>query len=226
MSKGFLNLENVKHKQIQFGNLTIDTIEAPRLNRFGYIKNVVLSIHSLLKGMMITLSYLLRPSTVVTKQYPENRSTLKMFDRYRASLKLIYEDSGYHRCTGCGICDTACPNGSINIISRKNEVINKKEIDRFIWRMDTCTFCNACVVACPYDALEWSQNFESSVYDRRLLIYNLNHYAGPVAKELEKITGREDRQKHLEPRDIYSGPVPMNGVKLDGIYSLNKKDEQ
>ena len=57
------------------------------------------ALASLAKGMRLTFSYFRRPSKIVTRQYPENRATLKFPPRYRAMLKLIYEDNGYHRCT-------------------------------------------------------------------------------------------------------------------------------
>ena len=112
------------------------------------------ALASLAKGMRLTLGYLVRPSKVVTRQYPENRATLKFPERYRAMLHLIYEESGYHRCTACRMCEKACPNKSIKILSKKGEISGKMELDRYIWRLDSCVFCNACVQSCPFDALD------------------------------------------------------------------------
>ena len=184
------------------------------------------ALAGLVKGMLLTLGYLLRPSKVVTKQYPENRKTLKFPQRYRAMLHLIYEENGYHRCTACRICEKACPNSSIKVLSRKGEITGKNEIDRYIWRLDSCVFCNACVQSCPFNALEMGHEFENAVYDRRLLIFNLNRYAGPPASVLNKQPDLEIRRKMTEPRDRYGGPVPLNGTAIPMVQPLLVKPAQ
>jgi len=177
---------------------------------------------ALVKGLFITLGYFVRPSTVVTQQYPENRETLRMFDRYRASLVLIHEDDGYMRCTGCKVCQTACPNGSIIIRERKGEVSGKKELEQFIWRLDTCTFCNLCVQACPHFAIEFTGDFESSVYDRRLLVYGINDYSGAYSKLMQKEEDPERRARMASPLGRYEGPIPLSGHAMSGIPALGE----
>ena len=207
---------------LQAAGRQLSVRRAPRprqLGTFGIFKH---SVMSLLKGMRLTLSYLLRPSTVVTRQYPENRATLKMHDRYRAQLKFIYEPDGFFRCTSCRICERECPNDSIIIEAEKGKITKKWELERYIWRLDTCTFCNICVMVCPFDAIEWSGNFESSVYDRRLLIYNLNNYAGPDAALAQKVSDPEQQQTLRRPCSAYSGPLPLTGKAMHGIPALEK----
>jgi NADH-quinone oxidoreductase subunit I len=183
------------------------------------------ALAGLLKGMLLTLGYFARPWKIVTRQYPENRKTLKFPQRYRAMLHLIYEENGYHRCTACRICEKACPNRSIKILSRKGQISGKIELDRHIWRMDTCVFCNACVQSCPFGALEMGHEFENAVYDRRLLIFTLNRYAGPPASVLNKQEDPEIRRKMTEPRDRYGGPVPLNGTAMPVVRPLTVKPE-
>lgn len=219
----------------QLGSLTIDVISTPRDKAraqgglFAGIRFVFKSLKSLLNGMKVTLGYLVRPSTVVTQQYPENRETLKMFERFRGQLRLKDGDNGYMNCNGCNICETACPNGSIIIKDRRNHVYGKSELDRFIWRLDTCTFCNACVQACPHDALFWTQDFESSVFDRRLLVYTLNDYAGPPSKIIARAEKKGEMVDELkatyQPRGRYAGPVPLSGVAMPGIPALGAPRE-
>lgn len=219
----FINLKNTQTRTVDFGGMAVEVIETPRgapeTSLSGFFVNIFKSLTSLAKGMKLTLSYFVRPSTVVTQQYPENRAELKMVERYRAQLQLVYNEKGEHQCTGCEICELVCPNRSITIHSRKNVLSKKKELDRFIWRWDICTFCNFCVFACPHEALEMTGNFESAVYDRRLLIYNLNKYAGPPAKELDKLS-EEERQQVVDLRETYSGPVPLAGVDVPGLPTI------
>ena len=157
------------------------TIQAPRIKRHGFFPDLLLGLWSLLKGMRITLRYLLRPSTVVTQQYPENRETLKLHERVRSHLAMPHDAAGKHKCTSCRICEKSCPNGSIRVVQRKNETTGKMELDRYAWRMDSCIFCGICVQSCPFNAIAFTQEFESSVYDKRLLVFNLNRDAGCTA---------------------------------------------
>jgi NADH-quinone oxidoreductase subunit I len=174
----------------------------------------------LTKGMRLTLGYFARPSKVVTQQYPENRATLKFPARYRAALKMVYDEQGYHRCTGCGLCAKACPNGSLQVLTRKGPVTGKNELNHYIWRMDSCTVCNACVQACPFGALEMGPAFENAVCDRRLLIFSLNRYAGPPASVLTAQPDEALRRQMMEPRGPYDGPVPLNGTPLPVVKPL------
>lgn len=127
----------------------------------------------------------------------------------------------YHNCTGCAKCEEACPNASIKIIVRHGEIFDDREIDRFVWRLDSCMFCNACVLACPWDAIEMSGGFENAVYDRRLLVYCLNKLAGPRINLVQDEPDPEVRQLMIEPRDRFGGPVPLNGTPLPNLPAVS-----
>jgi len=99
-----------------------------------YIASIFKGVWSLLVGMRVTGHYIVRPKLIITQQYPENRDTLKMFDRYRGEVIMPHNEKNEHRCTGCGICELNCPNGSIEVISKSIEVDGKKKriIDKHI----------------------------------------------------------------------------------------------
>lgn len=189
---------------------------APQLADKGFLRGIVDGLMSLLKGMKVTFHYLVRPSTVVTQQYPENRATLRMADRFRGQLALVLDENKYHKCIACHSCEKACPNGSLIVADRKGPITGKPEINHFVWRFDSCTFCNMCVLVCPTAALKMLPTFEASVYDQRLLVYNLNPYAGPAAPALLKVEDLEERKKLMEPRKIYEGALPLCGESMPG----------
>ena len=189
----------------------------PRLPERSFVGGIVSGIGSIFRGLKVTLHYFVRPSTVVTGQYPENRATLKIPERVRSQLSFNFDDNGFHKCTACHICEQACPNASIRVSERKTPIVSKVELDTFLWRLDSCTFCNLCVMVCPFTVLKMGPTFESAVYDQRLLVYNLTPYAGPAAAALMKIADSEERKKALEPRDVFSGPTPLSGVPLAGM---------
>jgi NADH-quinone oxidoreductase subunit I len=143
-----------------------------------YFTDVFNAVKSLLTGMKVTGHYFTHPKEIITQQYPENKDTLKMFDRFRGEVVLIHDENNEHKCTGCSACELACPNGSIEIISDKmvdpETGKSTKIIDTFVYHLQMCTFCNLCILSCPTDAIKMSQNFEHSVFDRSKLTKVLN----------------------------------------------------
>jgi NADH-quinone oxidoreductase subunit I len=184
----------------------VPVVVAPRPAERGLLSDVAHGLRSLSRGMRITMGYLARPSTVVTEEYPENRETLKLHDRARSTLSLVHDENGFHRCTACTFCEQACPNASIRVFQRKRSATGKPELDHLVWRMETCTYCNACVTVCPFGCLTFKGSFESAVFDRRLLCYNLTRYAGPTSTVLMKVADPEERRRMIEPRAVFSGP--------------------
>lgn len=203
---------------IDTGPVPFVATERPRSGSF--VSRFLGGLGSLLKGLKITLHYFTHPSTVVTQQYPENRETLKMAERLRAQLSFTMDENGYHKCTACHICEQNCPNASIHVVERPKPAVARAEIDQFIWRLDTCTFCNICVLVCPFSVLKMKTTFESAVYDQRLLVYNLTPYAGPTATALAKIADPEERKKTMEARDPYPSTSALAGFKMAGIPGM------
>jgi NADH-quinone oxidoreductase subunit I len=61
----------------------------------------------------------------------------------------------------------------------------KKAIDKFVYHLGMCTFCNLCIIACPTDAIIMSHDFEHSVFDRSKLTKVLNKPDSKLAKGVE-----------------------------------------
>ena len=79
----------------------------------NYIKGLFHGLGTLLTGMKVTGREFFTPK--VTEQYPENRATLKMYDRFCGELSMPHDAEGKNRCIACGLCQTACPNGTIRL---------------------------------------------------------------------------------------------------------------
>ncbi len=142
-----------------------------------YFYEIYDAVTSSVRGMMVTGSYFVRPSTIVTQQYPENRDTLKMMDNFKGELMLIHDENNKHTCNVCNTCARRCPNGSIEIIYKKVEGADgrsKKILDKYIYHLETCSFCGLCVPACDEFALKFDQKFELAVFDRSKLTKVLN----------------------------------------------------
>jgi NADH-quinone oxidoreductase subunit I len=162
---------------------------------FKYIKEVVYAFVSLAKGLSLTLHYFITIKKVnITEEYPDNRTTtISVKERFSGEVVLIHDEHNEHKCTACILCQIACPNNSIQIISKQIETEDgkkKRVLDKWVYHLDMCTFCYQCVDACPQDAIEMKNSFELSVYDRSKLIYQLNR---PGSKLKEKTTVKEQQ---------------------------------
>ena len=131
----------------------------------------------LLKGMNMTLRYIRKPSRVVTREYPENRETLKFPERFRGQVVMPHDEKNEHTCTACTLCEKACPNGSISILTTKN-IASKRVLGAFVYRLSSCTLCNLCIEACPFDAIRMGHGFEMATYSREPLDLILNKTEG------------------------------------------------
>jgi NADH-quinone oxidoreductase subunit I len=153
-----------------------------------YFSDLTKGIGTLLTGMRVTSGYFFSPSEIVTEKYPENRATLKMFDRFKGEVTMPHTAENTHKCTGCGICEMNCPNGSIQVLTRKDtneEGKSVKVLDTYIYHLSMCTFCGLCVKTCPSDAIIFGQEFEHAVFDRQKLTKVLNQPGSSLKKEVK-----------------------------------------
>lgn len=154
----------------------------------NYISEIIQAIKSLLKGMRMTGYYFTHHKEIITEQYPDNRNTLQLAERFRGEVIMPHDENNEHACTGCTACELACPNGTIKIITKFDitpEGKKKKAIDAFIYHLELCTMCNLCIEACPTDAIKMSNAFEHSVYNRRDLTKILNTPNSKIREGIE-----------------------------------------
>ena len=77
-----------------------------------------------------------------TEQYPENRkTTLHVAKRHRGRLVFKRDENGAYKCTACTLCEKACPNGTIKIVSHMAE---DPETGTWTRRCTTVARCPTC----------------------------------------------------------------------------------
>lgn len=154
----------------------------------SYIQNILNAIKSLATGMKMTGYYFTHHKEIITQQYPDNRDTLVLPDRFKGEVVMPHDTNNEHACTGCTACELACPNGTIKIITRQDltpDGKKKKAIDTFIYRLELCTLCNLCIEACPTNAIQMAPTFEHSVFDRNQLTKILNQPGSKIREGVE-----------------------------------------
>jgi NADH-quinone oxidoreductase subunit I len=156
---------------------------------WNYISSVLKGVWTLIQGMQVTGGYFFRPWRIVTQQYPENRRTLEMFERFRGEVIMPHNENNEHKCTGCGICEINCPNGSIEVIHMMvltPDGKKKRAIDKHIYHLGMCSLCNLCVKNCPTGAIVMAPNFEHALWDRSQLTRVLNKLGSKIMEGVKE----------------------------------------
>lgn len=154
----------------------------------NYIRDIFSAIRTLLKGMRRTGYYFTHHKEIITQQYPDNRDTLQLPERFKGEVVMTHDTNNEHACTGCTACELACPNATIKVVTKFEmtpEGKKKKALDTFVYHLELCTLCNLCIVACPTDAIKMAQTFEHSVYDRKDLTKVLNKPGSRIREGIE-----------------------------------------
>ncbi len=163
-----------------------------------YFSSLGSGIASLLKGMQVTGKEFITPK--ITEKYPEYREKVHVPDRFRAILQLKYDADGNHKCIACGICQRNCPNGTISITTKMVPTFDgkqKRKLDKYIYDLGSCTFCQLCVTTCPQNALEFSNDFEQAVFTREKLVKKLNYLPekeepAPTPEQIAKMQAEKE----------------------------------
>ena len=151
-------------------------IQTAFLSMANYIQGLFHGIRTLLTGLKVTGKEFVTPK--ITEQYPENRATLKMNERFCGTLTMPHDAEGKNKCVACGLCQAACPNGTIKITTETvtDEETGKprRRLVKYEYDLGACMFCHLCVNACPHDAIRFDTAFEHAVYTRDKLVKTLN----------------------------------------------------
>lgn len=141
-----------------------------------YFKGLGQGVTSLFKGLSVTGKEFVTPK--ITEKYPDNRENMNISQRFRARLELVFDKDGNHKCIACGTCERVCPNGTITLETKMTETWDgkkKKKLEKYIYDLGSCTFCQLCVQNCPTHALDFSNDFEQAVFTRDQLVKKLNY---------------------------------------------------
>ena len=142
----------------------------------SYFGGIADGLKTLATGMKITWKEYFTPKS--TEQYPENRkTTLHVAKRHRGRLVMLRDENGAVKCTACTLCEKTCPNDTIKITSQmvtNEEGKKKRQLVDYRYDLGDCMFCQLCVNACNFGAIEFTNDFENSTFDRDALVLHLD----------------------------------------------------
>lgn len=126
-------------------------------------KNIWRAVTTIIEGLSITASHMLRRP--ITVQYPDRtpQPVREMLpERFRGFLGV---DMGI--CTGCTLCEQACPIDCIRIGIEKAPIpegaatkVSGRLIAAFDVDIGKCMFCGLCTEVCPTGAIHFTREFE------------------------------------------------------------------
>jgi NADH-quinone oxidoreductase subunit I len=150
-----------------------------------YVRNIVDTVKTTVKGMQITFRNLRRPE--ITVQYPKEECVIPK--GYRGFHTLDQET-----CILCFQCAKICP---VECIEMKADRVEKKFLawEQFSVDYNKCLFCNLCIEVCPKDCIHMDRREGTARYamvtdDRSTLNLDLLTYVGlsdTEQKTVEKI---------------------------------------
>ena len=142
----------------------------------SYFGGIADGLKTLATGMKVTMKEYFTPKS--TEQYPENRkTTLHVAKRHRGRLVMLRDENGAVKCTACTLCEKTCPNGTIKITSQMvttEEGKKKRQLVDYQYDLGDCMFCQLCVNACNFGAIEFTNDFENSTFSRDALVLHLS----------------------------------------------------
>ncbi|MDE5719988.1 MAG: 4Fe-4S binding protein [Paramuribaculum sp.] len=191
-----------------------------------YFSSLGAGIASLVKGMTVTGKEFVTPK--LTEKYPENRDTVHVPDRFRAILELKYDAEGRHKCIACGICERNCPNGTISLTTKMVDTADgkkKRKLDKYMYDLGSCTFCQLCVSSCPQNAIEFNNDFEQAVFTREKLVKQLNFLPekeepAPSPEELARI--QAEREAKIAAAKAAAAAKKAAAAAAEGIEASEK----
>ena len=161
-------------------------------------------------------------------------------ERTRGSIDIEVD-----KCIACGTCERVCPNGTITLETKMVETPDgkkKKKLDKYLYDLGSCTFCQLCVQNCPTDALAFDNDFEQAVFTREKLLKKLNYLPevedpAPSPEEIAKAKAEKEAKiaaalKAKAEREAAAGqaaeaaPAAQDPVQARAIAAFKAKCER
>ena len=79
---------------------------------------------------------------------------------------MLDPETGKSLCTACKLCERACPSDCILVDGAKLEGQKKKSVTEYKLDFTNCSLCGACVEVCPFDAIQFSKEYNLVAFSR------------------------------------------------------------
>ena len=179
----------------------------------AYLRQLLLGLLSLLRGLRITGRHILRAP--VTELYPHAAPQLSK--AYRSAIQLVrFEETRSHDCVACMQCVNICPSFCIAIDGEKLDGIKKQRAVTFHMDFSLCSLCGLCIDACPTETLEYSRLYDVAGYRRDGFMHDLlEPFVDTEAawREEQRVREEEERERKAAEKAQKKAPKPARTPK-------------
>jgi NADH-quinone oxidoreductase subunit I len=114
----------------------------------------------------------------------------------------------------------------------------KKKLDRYVYDLGSCTFCQLCVTSCPTHAIEFNNDFEQAVFTRSKLVKQLNYLPEkpepkPTPEQIAKLEAEKQAKieaakaaaaaKKAAAEAVAAAPAAANAAAAEAPVELDEK---
>ncbi|MGE5479561.1 MAG: NuoI/complex I 23 kDa subunit family protein [Chloroflexota bacterium] len=196
-----------------------------------YFGNIWNSIYTALVGMKVTIDHMFQKK--VTLQYPDHYHPIRDEQMPENARNRLYLD--INKCDGCSACVRACPSDCITVEIAKvtpgdpevPALADGKPRKTWVTRYDIdfglCCFCSLCTEACPTDAIQMTQEFEYSTYNRRNLIYSFSDLTPDRAAAKKEMYAKYAEEKKRAEAEAKAKAAAEEAKKADGATAPDAK---
>ncbi|RKX27739.1 MAG: hypothetical protein DRP45_00190 [Candidatus Zixiibacteriota bacterium] len=154
---------------------------------------ILKDIKELIRGLGITGKHLGRHA--ITIQYPEEKWTMP--ERSRGIVVLLSDkETGELNCTGCELCQRACPSAAIKIDAPRGED-KKKVLKEFVIDFGLCCFCGLCEESCNFCAIKMVPKYEFSDENKENLVWDIKKLQ-EMGLDVDYVDTRRKKKKPVD----------------------------
>lgn len=176
-------------------------------------------IKALISGLGIAGKHLGRHA--ITIQYPEQK--WEMPERSRGMVVLLSDkETGELNCTGCQLCEKACPTSAINIDAPRDPETKKREVKLFTLDHAICCYCGLCEEACNFTAIKLVPKYEYSTDNKDDLFWDKDKL-----QEMGRDAKYEPKAKKVKKEETGDTDKPVKTAPVDDVKKTkveNKED--
>ncbi len=143
--------------------------------RQNWLVAILTGAWSICQGLAVTLLNSTRPR--VTENYPAQPATIG--PRWRGRMHHLRDEEGRLKCTACLACQKACPSFAIPTLEGDDNKGKERRVKSYVWDAGRCLFCHYCVEACPFHAIELTQDYSMVTTSRDDLKFGLEQLLAP-----------------------------------------------
>ncbi len=145
--------------------VSMGIVKRHKVRHFWYFTHFIKNIGAILRFLF---------SSILKKRDYDYPKSIKNIEYKKKGLPILTLDQeNQFKCTACGLCQTACPAGCIQV-EGNYEVAKSRSAKLTSFELDTlrCIYCGICEQVCPIDAIRMGPEWQVPGINGASFVYN------------------------------------------------------